>query len=99
MMVRWVCIFPEGKITDDGALNPFKTGITKILLRNPVDVVPLALRGLWGSFFSRQHGRAMSKLWPRGFFNRIELVAGDKIPADSASLNKLQQSVSSLLDE
>jgi len=94
-----VCIFPEGKITDDGALNPFKSGITKILQRNPVDVVPLALRGLWGSFFSRQHGRAMSKLWPRGFFNRIELVAGDKIPADSASLNKLQQSVSSLLDE
>lgn len=92
-----VCIFPEGKITQDGALNPFKSGVIKILENNPAPVVPLALRGLWGSYFSRRHGKAMSKLFPRGFFNRIELVAGDVIAAENASLDHLQESVRLLL--
>jgi len=46
-------IFPEGAITRDGEMLPFKKGIEKILERNPVPVVPIALRGMWGSFFSR----------------------------------------------
>lgn len=94
-----VCIFPEGKITDDGSLNPFKKGVTKIIDTNPVPVVPLALRGLWGSFFSRKHGKAMSRILPRGFFNKIELIAGDKISAQKATLPTLRQSVEDLLDQ
>lgn len=94
-----VCIFPEGKITDDGNLNPFKTGVIKIIEKNPVPVVPLALRGLWGSFFSRKHGSAMTRLFPRGLFNRIELLAGKAIPADNVTLDSLQNSVSNLLLE
>ena len=53
-------IFPEGRITDSGEMNPFRPGISRILERSPVPVVPLALRGLWGSFFSRKGGPAMS---------------------------------------
>ena len=49
-----VCIFPEGKLTKHGELNEFKKGVEKILERRPVPVIPLALRGLWGSFFSRR---------------------------------------------
>lgn len=45
-----VCIFPEGRITDNGDLYPFKKGITRIIERTPVPVIPMALRGLWGSF-------------------------------------------------
>ncbi len=92
-----VCIFPEGKITDTGELNRFKPGIKKILDRNPVPVVPLALRGLWGSFFSRKHGNAMSRLFPRGLYNRIELIAADPIPARDASLAILYDTVSKQL--
>ena len=91
-----VCIFPEGKITHDGKLNPFKSGVMKILKKNPVPVVPLALRGLWGSYFSRKHGSAMSKLFPRGFFSRIELVAGEAVAADDVILKQLQQVVENL---
>ena len=66
-----VCIFPEGRITDNGDLYPFKKGITRIIERTPVMVVPMALRGLWGSFFSRWGGTAMR--YPRGFFSKIAL--------------------------
>ncbi|MFT5398728.1 MAG: 1-acyl-sn-glycerol-3-phosphate acyltransferase, partial [Gammaproteobacteria bacterium] len=72
-----MCIFPEGKISIDGELNAFKPGVRQILQRNNVPVIPLALRGVWGSFFSRKYGKAMSTLFPRGWFNRIELVAGN----------------------
>lgn len=67
-----VCIFPEGRITNNGDLYPFKKGISRIIDRTPVPVVPMALRGLWGSFFSRWGGTAMR--YPRGFFSRIALV-------------------------
>ncbi len=88
-----VCIFPEGKITEDGELNNFKPGVNRILERNPVTVVPLALRGLWGSFFSRAHGNAMSRLFPRGMLSRIELVAGDIIEGGRVSPKDLHRHV------
>ncbi len=88
-----VGIFPEGRITDTGELYPFRAGITRILGRTPVPVVPLALRGLWGSFFSRIEGRAMSnpsRLMP---LRRIALVAGDAVPPQQATPEALQQLV------
>ena len=66
-----VCIFPEGRITDNGDLYPFKNGIIRIIERTPVPVIPMALRGLWGSFFSRWGGDAMR--YPRGVLSRIAL--------------------------
>jgi hypothetical protein len=56
-------------------------------------VVPLALRGLWGSFFSRAHGKAMSRPFARGAFNRIELVAGGAVDAAKASPQRLRAAV------
>ncbi|MDH5211927.1 MAG: MFS transporter, partial [Betaproteobacteria bacterium] len=58
-----VCIFPEGRITDTGELYPFRPGVLRILEKTPVPVVPVALRGLWGSFFSREGGAAMTRPW------------------------------------
>lgn len=92
-----ICIFPEGKITQDGSLNSFKKGVIKILDKTPVAVVPLALHGLWGSFFSRKNGAAMQRPFTRGLFNKIELVAGDVIPSDEANLARLQAAVEKLL--
>jgi len=94
-----VCIFPEGRITDDGELNVFKPGVMKALGRDPVPVIPLALRGLWGSFFSRAHGSAMSRLFPRGMLSRLELVAGDAIEAETVTPELLQQTVEQLRGE
>ena len=49
-----VCIFPEGAITRDGEIQPFRPGVEKALARRPVPVVPMAVRNLWGSIFSRR---------------------------------------------
>jgi 1-acyl-sn-glycerol-3-phosphate acyltransferase len=91
-----VGIFPEGKITADGNINPFRPGITRILARNPVPVVPMALRGLWGSFFSRKDGAAMTKPFRRGMFSRIELVMAAAVPAAEALPERLQANVAAL---
>ena len=74
-----LCIFPEGGITKDGMLQPFKGGIMKILGNAKRDgltvpVVPMALTNLWGSFFSRiEQGTAMVKPFRRGLFSRVGL--------------------------
>ena len=88
-----ICIFPEGKITETGEMNEFKAGVSRILERDPVPVVPLALSGLWGSFFSRKYGNAMSRILPRGLFSKIDLVAGMPIAASDASLDRLSETV------
>ena len=92
-----VCIFPEGQITEDGEMKEFRSGIEKIIARTPVPVVPLALRGLWGSFFSRKGGAAMARL-PRRFWSRIELIAGAPRSPDQATAKLLQEDVAQLLD-
>lgn len=90
-----VGIFPEGKLTETGELNPFRPGIQQIVETTPVPVVPLALRGLWGSFFSRSHGgTAMRRL--RGVFSRIALVAAPPVPAERVTLDGLQATVLAL---
>jgi 1-acyl-sn-glycerol-3-phosphate acyltransferase len=93
-----VGIFPEGKLTEDGELKPFRPGVQQIIATTPVPVVPLALRGLWGSFFSRSHeGRAMRRL--RGIFSRIALVAASPVPPERVTLEGLQGAVLALRGE
>jgi 1-acyl-sn-glycerol-3-phosphate acyltransferase len=52
-----VCIFPEGQLTHDGEIGPFRPGLRRILDRTPVPVVPMALSGLWRSIFSRNRDK------------------------------------------
>ncbi len=93
-----VCIFPEGRITKDGAMNVFKPGIEKILERTPVPVVPMALYGLWGSFFSREGGRAIFKM-PKRCWSRLEVRIGAPVEAKSASAENLFGKVKGLYEE
>ncbi|WP_404366184.1 MFS transporter [Marinobacter sp.] len=90
-----VCIFPEGRLTGDGEIASFRSGVEIILERYPVAVVPMALRGLWGSFFSHCGGPAM-KHWPRRFWSRIELRVGEPLPPEQASAESLEARVREL---
>ena len=90
-----LCIFPEGKLTHDGEIDAFRPGIERILQETPVPVVPMALRGLWGSFFSHDGGLFRN---PKRFWSRIEIVAGDPA-APRASAGELREKVSALRGE
>ena len=91
-----VCIFPEGKLTRTGDLNPFRHGVTEIIRRTPAPVVPMALRGLWGSVFSR----AGETRWPRpvqkGVMSRLTLAVGEPLDPSQATPEGLQQIVTEL---
>lgn len=88
-----MCIFPEGKLTADGEIDEFRPGIERIVEAAPVPVVPMALKGLWGSFFSRDGGlfRNPTRLW-----SRVEVVAGNPVPADEVKADNLRDRVAEL---
>nr|WP_295778616.1 MFS transporter [Rhodoferax sp.] len=98
-----LCIFPEGGLTRDGALQEFKGGIMKILERTAqkglnVPVVPMALTNLWGSFFSRvEKGSAMVRPFRRGLWSRVGLNVGAALAPQEVQPALLQQRVQQLL--
>ncbi|MFM8454939.1 MAG: MFS transporter [Gammaproteobacteria bacterium] len=90
-------IFPEGAITRDGNLGAFKRGIELIIQKSPVPVIPMALKGLWGSFFSRKNGKAMSR-WPRKIFGYpVEALIAQPILPQNFQLKALETEISKLL--
>lgn len=87
-----VCIFPEGKLTADGEMNEFRGGVERIIEETPVPVIPMALQGLWGSFFSRDPDKGFF----RRFWSRVRLVAGQPLPPQEAGRQYLQAQVADL---
>lgn len=91
-----VCgIFPEGGLTKDGAIQPFKPGVERILESNAVPVVPMALSGLWGSVFSRKDRVRV----PRRFWSRVRLSIGEPIAPERATAELLEARVRALRGE
>ena len=93
-----VCIFPEGKLTTDGEVDTFKSGIERILKESPVPVVPMALGGMWGSFFSHKDGHALTTR-PRRFWSKVTLTAAPFQSAETATAQSLEHDVKTLLSE
>ena len=102
-----LAIFPEGGITRDGQLQPFKGGVAKILEMAASEglqpgVIPMALTDLWGSYFSRvevKDGEAVAMLRPfrRGFFSRVGLQVGEPLAPAGITPESLRDRVSALL--
>ena len=98
-----LAIFPEGGITKDGELQPFKGGIMKILVnakRDGVDapVIPMVLTTLWGSYFSRvENGDAMVRPFRRGVLSRVGLNVGSSLKADAVTPEALQKNIAGLM--
>ncbi len=88
-----VCIFPEGALTRDGAMAPFKSGVEKILQRRLVPVVPMALRGMWSSMRSRRDSRLGRMRVPRRFRATVEVVAAPAVDGHSTSAPVLEAQV------
>ena len=88
-----VVIYPEGKITTNGEINMFKKGIEKIISRTPSDVYPTAIKGLYGSYFSKCKDRK----WYGKIFAKIRLIGGDVVLHKDASSAHLESVVRDLL--
>jgi 1-acyl-sn-glycerol-3-phosphate acyltransferase len=88
-----VGIFPEGALTKDGAIAPFKSGIEKVLARRAVPVVPMALRGMWSSMWSRRDGRLGRMRLPRRMRAHVEVIAAPPVPGELATAAALEAQV------
>jgi 1-acyl-sn-glycerol-3-phosphate acyltransferase len=91
-----VCIFPEGKLTRTGELNPFHHGVTEIIRRTPVPVLPIALRGLWGSVFSRHSDVHLPRPLQKGVMSRLTLAVGEPLDPATVTPEGLQRIVTEL---
>ncbi|HEX5764337.1 MAG TPA: 1-acyl-sn-glycerol-3-phosphate acyltransferase, partial [Woeseiaceae bacterium] len=90
-----VCIFPEGAITRDGEIHRFRPGIERIIERHPVPVIPMALGGLWGSWFSRRSNGTLRRL-PGKLFQLVTLRIGEPVPPGEVSARGLELLVRTL---
>lgn len=91
-----VCIFPEGKLTRTGEMNAFRGGIAKIVERSHVPVIPMALRGLWGSVFSRDSSNVFERSFARGLRSRLALAVGQPVPPQEVTPEGLYEEVLAL---
>jgi rhomboid family GlyGly-CTERM serine protease len=90
-----VCLFPEGRLTRTGRIHRFRPGIERIIRQTPVPVVPLAVRGMWGSFFSHKNGPAM-RCRPRKPWLPVELAVGREVSPCMATACHLRSIVQQL---
>jgi len=91
-----VCIFPEGALTRDGEIAPFKSGVEKILERRPVPVVPMALRGMWSSMWSRRDTRLGRMRVPRRFRAHVQVIAAPPLDPQGVDAPALEAQVRAL---
>jgi len=96
-----VCIFPEGRLTTDGEIGTFRPGIERILARanaagRPVPVIPMALRGMWTSMWSKRDSRLRQMRLPRRFRAKIEVLAASAEDGTSATAAQMEHRVREL---
>ncbi|WLI87702.1 MFS transporter [Massilia sp. R2A-15] len=94
-----VCIFPEGKLTGTGEMNEFRGGVAKIVGRSEVPVIPMALRGLWGSVFTRDRNNVFERVFTRGPRSRLALAVGAPVAPQEVTPEYLHQQVKELRGE
>ena len=77
-----VCIFAEGQISRTGMLLPFRRGLERIVKGRDCPVIPVHLDRLWGSIFSREGGRFVSKV-PRRLPYPVTISYGAPMPTET----------------
>ena len=92
---RRVLIFPEGSRTKDGALDTFQRGVTLLLKRAEVPVIPIAIEGAYDAW-------PMSRSRPR-LTGHIAVMAGKAIEHEElmkdgavAALERLRREIETM---
>ena len=87
-----LCIFPEGKLSRDGEIDELRPGILRMIERSPAPVVPMALRGLWGGFFSHSGSGPFKKPFRR-IWSKIDVVAAPPIVPEDLTMERLTDAI------
>lgn len=67
-----VVVFPEGKRSEDGQLQPVKTGVAMLALRTRCPIIPAYINGTFEAWPKHQR-------WPKPWTGRIACVFGQPI--------------------
>lgn len=89
-----VCIFAEGKLTRSGYLQPFQSGLMKIIKGTGAPVIPVYIDELWGSIFSFHGGKFFWKM-PRRWPYPVSIRFGESIlhPENEKHVQKVVQNL------
>lgn len=90
-----VCIFPEGQLTRTGAMNEFKRGFEMIARKAKCPVLPVAMDGLWGSIFSFERNKFISKR-PYSIPFGVTVNFGEALATDEAKAPEVRRQVDTL---
>ncbi len=85
-------LFPEGFISRNGQMRRFQPGVNRILKHDPTPVIPIALEGLWGSFFSFSGGGPLKGL-PTFSRRKVKLKIMDPISPEDFNLHDLEDKI------
>jgi acyl-[acyl-carrier-protein]-phospholipid O-acyltransferase/long-chain-fatty-acid--[acyl-carrier-protein] ligase len=89
-----VAIFPEGRISLNGQLAEFKRGFERAVQGTGANVVPVYLRGLWGTAFSYATTRLRRSTLERGK-RSITVAFGERLP-DGITAPEVKQHITTL---
>jgi 1-acyl-sn-glycerol-3-phosphate acyltransferase len=93
-----IVLFPEGVITYTGNLSRFKPGVEWMVNSSKAPLVPIAIKGLYGSIFSRKNAGKWYRYIPLSFRRRIVLTCGETIPPSDVKISYLQKVLMRLMN-
>lgn len=71
-----LCVFPEGRLTETGEINPFQEGVAFLQEKSQVPILPFAIQGGFEAW-------AYGQPWPNLKRGSLRLVIGPAIPFDA----------------
>ncbi|MBL8857689.1 MAG: MFS transporter [Planctomycetes bacterium] len=86
-----VCIFPEGQLTRNGMMQPFRRGVERIAKGRGAPIVPVYLGGVWGSVFSGSRGKFVWKV-PEQVPYPVSITFGAHLP-DATNAAEIRRAV------
>ena len=89
-----VCIFAEGRFTQNGLMLPFHRGFEQIVKKCQAPIIPVCLDQVWGSIFSFYGGRIFWKL-PLEIPYHVTVAYGPPLPNDTKAAD-VRQAVQTL---
>jgi acyl-[acyl-carrier-protein]-phospholipid O-acyltransferase/long-chain-fatty-acid--[acyl-carrier-protein] ligase len=92
-----VCIFPEGRLTEDGQIHEFRPGFETIMSGLDYPIIPVYLHNVWGSIFSFEGGKFFWK-FPKQLPYPVTIYYGHPLPAN-AKASQVAAAVQTLAEE